>query len=39
MGRDEDIAAVTGFRVIRKFNDWYTKPGLKERILYELGRK
>ena len=38
-GRDEDIAAATGFRVIRKFNSWYTKPGLQQRILIELGRK
>lgn len=37
-GRDEDIAAVTGFRVIRRWNGWYLRPGLQERILIELGR-
>jgi very-short-patch-repair endonuclease len=39
LGRDEDIAYATGFRVIRRFNHWYTKPGLSDRILIEIGRK
>ena len=38
-GRDEDIAAVTGFRVCRRWNSWYLKPGLSQRILIELGKR
>jgi hypothetical protein len=39
MGRDEDITAATGFRMIRHGNSWNTKSGLRDRILIELGKR
>jgi very-short-patch-repair endonuclease len=36
--RDAIIRRLTGFRIIRKYNGWYSAPRLRERILNELGR-
>jgi very-short-patch-repair endonuclease len=37
--RDAIIQRLTGFKILRSYNRWYFKPGLRDRVLIELGRK
>lgn len=36
--RDEKLKTIYGWRTIRKWNSWFLKPGLRERLLIEIGK-